>query len=353
MTPLGLKIAEMIETDGPMSVERFMALCLAHPDYGYYLTRDPLGAAGDFTTAPEISQVFGELIGVWCVSTWMAMGEPARINLVELGPGRGTLMVDALRASAKSEKFAKAVRVHLVETSPTLRGVQREKILADATWHDHIQSLPAGPCIFIANEFFDALPIQQFVLGRGGRWHERCVGLHGTGFQFGLTAAASPISVAAEVGAILELSPVRSTYAEAIGFLLKREGGALLAIDYGHLLQGFGDTLQAMQNHEYVDVLAEPGAADITSHVDFSALGSGLLRGGAKIQGCMTQGAFLTAMGLQARVKTLAARAVGQELDDLRTAAARLADDDKMGQLFKVMIAAAPNLPLFYPIGQS
>jgi NADH dehydrogenase [ubiquinone] 1 alpha subcomplex assembly factor 7 len=343
MTKLEEIIAAMIEAEGPMPLDRYMALCLGHPQFGYYMTRDPFGASGDFTTAPEISQVFGELIGVWLLNSWAALGSPKKFALVELGPGRGTLMADILRAVKAVPEFAKAAEVHLVETSPVLRALQGEK-LGEVMWHDTVESLPAMPCFIIANEFFDALPIQQFE-NRAGRWFQRCIGYGEGKLKMGLVPAAAMLG---DEG-LHELSPVSKAIAGDLGSHIAKHGGVALVIDYGHLKTAVGDTLQAMRNHAFVSVLEEPGEADITAHVDFEALAKSFISGGADLLPMLTQGQFLKAMGLDLRTEKLAAKLSGRPAEDFIAASRRLADTDQMGNLFKVMAVAQKIRKPIYP----
>lgn len=343
MTKLEEIIAAMIEAEGPMPIDRYMALCLGHPLHGYYMTRDPFGATGDFTTAPEISQVFGELIGVWLINTWVSLGSPSPFALVELGPGRGTLMADVLRVANSMPQFAAAAQVHLVETSPVLRQMQREK-LGEVTWHDHVGTLPQMPCLIIANEFFDALPIQQFE-NRGGRWFERRVGFGEGKLKLGLVPAA------AQEGneGVYEFSPVSSAVAEDLGAHIAKHGGAALVIDYGHLKSSAGDTLQALRRHQFVSLLETPGEADVTAHVDFESLAKGFIAGGVELLPMLTQGQFLNAMGLEMRTSKLSAKLDGQVKSDFIAASARLADGAQMGNLFKVMAVSQKNRQPIYP----
>jgi NADH dehydrogenase [ubiquinone] 1 alpha subcomplex assembly factor 7 len=275
VTPLERLIAEAIVSEGPMRLDRYMALCLGHPEHGYYMSRDPFGARGDFITAPEISQVFGELIGVWCAAAWAAMGAPDPFNLIELGPGRGTLMSDTLRAAKVMPGFREAALLHLVETSPVLRRRQEDKLGA-ATWHDSVAGPPDGPCLVIANEFFDALPIRQFER-RDGRWMERVIGLEAGHLALGLIDACDFNAQGADSN-IIEFSPARAEVAFEIGRRLARHPGAALIIDYGHVQSAPGDTLQALRGHRFVPVTQAPGECDLTSHVDRSA-GQGLGQG--------------------------------------------------------------------------
>jgi NADH dehydrogenase [ubiquinone] 1 alpha subcomplex assembly factor 7 len=350
MTKLGAEIVRMIAHEGPISAERYMSLCLGHPQLGYYITRDPLGAAGDFITAPEISQTFGELIGLWCADVWERMGSPASVVLAELGPGRGTLMADALRAMRVVPGLQSALSVHLVETSPVLRLVQ-EKTLAGAgvplAWAADVSELPLGPALVIANEFFDALPVRQFVRSPQG-WCERMVGLDASGaLVWGLSPERDPWldGVNGPQGAVLEIAAAAQRVMTDLGERIVEHGGALLAIDYGHVRSGLGDSLQAMQKHGFVDPLAAPGESDLTVHVDFAALARSASRTGARVWGPITQGALLRALGLDRRIETLA-RARPDKAEDIRAAGRRLAgsDEGQMGDLFKVLAVTGPGM---------
>src|SRR5215470_2219640 len=278
MTELARLIARRIRATGPLTVAEFMTEVLQHPRLGYYATRDPLGTAGDFVTAPEVSQVFGELIGLWCADAWARMGQPDPVHLAELGPGRGTLMADALRALAVAPDFRRALRLHLVETSPALRALQARALATAApTWHERLDAIPAGPLLLVANEFLDTLPIRQFER-RGSGWNERRVGLAPDGgtLVFALDPAPSPsaallpsrLSPAAE-GSVAEACPAALSLAADLARRLSADGGAALFIDYGHPESAWGDTLQAVRQHRYHPVLEAPGSADITAHVDF------------------------------------------------------------------------------------
>ncbi|QTL05829.1 SAM-dependent methyltransferase [Aquabacter sp. L1I39] len=348
MTPLEEEIRALIAAEGPIPVSRYMALCLAHPVHGYYLTRDPLGAKGDFTTAPEISQMFGELLGLWSAAVWQSMHAPQTVRLVELGPGRGTLMADALRAGRIVPGFTDAVDVHLVETSPVLRRKQEEALRpsgARVTWHARIEDVPAGPSIILANEFFDALPIAQFVRAANG-WHERKVGIGPDGaLAFGVDPISSPMASAFarhipppyKPGAVLE--HLESGAMEALAGRLAAGEGAALIIDYGHMRSGLGDTLQALSAHRFADPLAQPGEADLTAHVDFAALARSATRAGARAFGPLTQGDFLERLGLSARADRLKFNATVDQKEAVDVAHRRLAGtaDGEMGTLFKVL----------------
>jgi NADH dehydrogenase [ubiquinone] 1 alpha subcomplex assembly factor 7 len=348
--PLLRELRALIAAEGPIGVDRYMALCLGHPVHGYYRTRDPLGAAGDFTTAPEISQMFGELIGLWAATVWDGIGRPERFQLVELGPGRGTLMRDALRAIAAAAPACRAaLDLNLVETSPVLRAAQAERLReAEPTWHDDVAELPAGPAIVIANEFFDALPARQLVRD-GGAWRERMVGLDGERLVFGLAAEpARDVEARAPDGTVLTLGRAAAEVAAAIAARLVRWGGALLAVDYGHDRPGFGDTLQAVAGHRFADPLDAPGEADLTVHVDFSALARAVGAVGAVPHGPVPQGDFLRALGIEQRAGRLVRDASPAQAAAVEAARDRLLDDRPrgMGRLFRVLGAAPPGLPL-------
>lgn len=353
-SPLGGELARMIEADGPMTVDRFFALALGHPEHGYYMGRDPFGRAGDFITAPEVSQMFGELVGIWCAAGWQMMDAPADWNLIELGPGRGTLMSDALRACSVMPSLRDGMTVHLVEMSPELRKVQAETLQragVEPVWHDRLEDVPDAPSLIIANEFFDALPVQQ-IQKQAGRWHERVVGVDADGaLVFGLTVDPVPEALVpgwaagAEEGEIAELSPVREMAAKEIGRRITSHMGAALIIDYGHVRSGVGDTLQAIAKHQFADVLARPGEADITSHVDFEAVAAVITAAGAKAYGPVTQGEFLTRMGLREREEMLRKRADARARIRLSKGAQRLVAGNQMGQLFKVLAVTHPDMP--------
>lgn len=347
-----------IERDGPLSVAQFMEEALGHPEFGYYTTRDPLGARGDFITAPEISQIFGELIGAWCADVWQSMGEPATFHLVELGPGRGTLMVDALRAARAAKGFHAAAHIHLIEMSPVLREKQHAALAGvsdcggDPQWHRDLSQVPAGPTLVIANEFFDALPVRQFqrILAS---WRERMVGLNETkdALVFQLSEqpvkphfVPEPLRNAAD-GAWAETSPAGLRIMHTLADRLACHGGAALIIDYGHIKTAPGETLQAVQDHRFADVLASPGEQDVTAHVDFAALGRIAENAGAKVHGPTTQGAFLNALGLPVRIRHLAAGAkTDMQSAAVISGAGRLVDSTQMGTLFKVLGVSAPDM---------
>jgi NADH dehydrogenase [ubiquinone] 1 alpha subcomplex assembly factor 7 len=339
---LAVLLKDRIRRSGPLSVADYMAACLADPHHGYYMRRDPLGAAGDFITAPEISQMFGELIGLWAAVVWQSMGEPAELVVAELGPGRGTLMADFLRAARQVPAFRQAVRVHLVETSPALRRRQRET-LADtpAVWLERIEDLPAGPLLVVANEFFDALPISQYVKRRDG-WHERLIALDGDAFAFADGPLAAIAAPPAEGGDIFEINWPARGIAQTLGNRLATEGGAALIIDYGHPFSAAGDTFQAVRQHKPAPVLDAPGLADLTAHVDFQALAEAARP--ARSTRPVTQGQLLRALGIDMRAERLAAVAP-DKAEDISLAYRRLIDPQGMGNLFKAIALIHPQLP--------
>ncbi len=352
MSALGDEIRALIGQEGPISLERYMALALAHPTHGYYMNRDPFGAEGDFTTAPEISQMFGELIGLWAAEIWAAMGGPNPLRLIELGPGRGTLMSDALRAARVAPEFRAALDVCLIETSPALAAIQHDTLLtagAPVSWAAQLEDAPDGPAVMIANEFLDALPIRQYV--RGPRdWRERLVGLDGAG-RLTLGLAAEPerfIRGQADEGDVLEINAVGHRLMFEIGARLARQGGAALFIDYGHTATGFGDTLQALRAHRMVDPLVDPGEADLTAHVDFAAMARSARAAGAAVYGPIDQGDFLKALGLEQRAQALSSRAAAAQAADIEAARLRLIGKGpgQMGALFKAMVVANRQVPV-------
>jgi NADH dehydrogenase [ubiquinone] 1 alpha subcomplex assembly factor 7 len=322
---------------GPLTIADFMSDALMHPDHGYYATRDPFGAAGDFTTAPEISQMFGELIGLALAQAWLDQGAPAPVTLAELGPGRGTLMADILRATAGVPGFHAALSVHLVETSPVLRRAQAERV-PQAIWHDHIDSLPDAPLLLVANEFFDALPIRQFIRAGQG-WRERVVGAQDGQLCFGLSDAA-PLAMLAhrladtQDGDLVEYSPALPGICTAIAERIAAYGGAALVIDYGDW-QSLGDTLQALAGHAPADPLVNPGEADLTAHVDFAAIAAHASP--AAHSRLTTQGVFLERLGITARAQKLATSLTGAAREAHVAAHRRLTHPAEMGDLFKVL----------------
>jgi NADH dehydrogenase [ubiquinone] 1 alpha subcomplex assembly factor 7 len=341
---------EEIRRAGPISIARFMDLALAHPTLGYYARHDPLGAAGDFVTAPEISQVFGELVGLWLARAWSDLGRPDPCLLVELGPGRGTLMADLLRAAAQVPDFRASLQVHLVETSERLRALQRARLAGERVqWHAALDEVPPGPMLLVANEFLDALPVHQLVATERG-WLERVVDLAGTEPALAMSDRPSDLARGLPksdraVGQIAEVSPARCAVAAAIGTRLAAHGGIALLVDYGAWAEVTGDTLQAVRDHAPWPVLASPGEADLSSHVDFRALAEAARDAGAAVYGPVPQGPFLRAMGIDLRVARLLERATPEQRRELRAALFRLTDAGAMGELFKVLALAAPDAP--------
>jgi SAM-dependent MidA family methyltransferase len=319
VTPLERALRERIAAEGPISVEAFMEACNAY----YYATRDPLGARGDFTTAPEISQMFGEMIGAVLADGWKRAGAPADAIYVELGPGRGTLASDALRVMRAAGFRGE---LHLVETSPALREMQKQAVL-DASWHDSVDDLPAKPLLLVANEFLDALPIRQHVAGI-----ERRVLVAAGGLAFDRD------------GEIVETSPAREDAIRSIATCLAAKGGVALLIDYGHERSAPGDTLQAVRGHRFAPVLADPGEQDLTSHVDFEAVARTATDAGASVTSLVPQGEWLIRLGIEARAQALS-RANPDRANDVQSALERLTASDQMGSMFKVLAVHSPDWP--------
>jgi len=321
-------------------LDAFMARAAA----AYYAARDPFGARGDFTTAPEISQAFGECLGLWAAVTWQQMGAPARFIVAELGPGRGTLMADALRAIAEVMPACRAaLEVHLVETSPALRAAQQAKLGTAVQWHATPEALPAGPAVILANEFFDALPIRQFIR-RGDGWRERFVA------DGAFVEQPAWLALAAPEGAVHELAEAACAVTAQLAARLAAQGGALLTLDYGPAGPGFGDSLQAMRAHAAADPLAEPGSVDITAHVPFAQLAAAGRAAGAAAHGPLPMGLFLQRLGLPQRAAILAraAHLAGHaaEAASIQAGAERLTAPESMGRLFKALCLCHPALPI-------
>ena len=328
------RLTAQIRASGPMSVAQYMHACLHDPDYGYYATRPALGEAGDFITAPLVSQMFGELIGLWAVETWSRLGRPAQFRLVEMGPGDGTLMSDLLRAARLSREFTEAADVWLVEVSQPLRDRQRQTLGDHVSWAGSLDEVPGeAPLILIANELLDCLPARQYVRTEKG-WAERMVGLDNAGaLAFGL-AGAPGIDRLAPVGAILEHSPAQAALGEALALRVLADGGAALLIDYGRAAPGFGDTLQALRRHQKESPLARPGEADLTVHADFPAVMAAAAARGAQTPQILTQGELLVRLGVGARAEALA-NARPDLGDVIERQLERLVSPDQMGELFK------------------
>jgi NADH dehydrogenase [ubiquinone] 1 alpha subcomplex assembly factor 7 len=338
---LAVRLRRLIAASGPIPVADYMALANAY----YYATRDPLGAAGDFVTAPEISQMFGELIGLALADLWARAGRPQGVNYVELGPGRGTLAADALRAMRTA---GLEPAVHLVETSPVLRAAQAER-LPDAAWHDDLSTLPdQGPILAVANEFFDALPIHQRV-ATGRDWRERVVAAEGDRFVpvAGPIVPSSAIPAAvrdAPAGTIVETSPAALACVRQLGQRMNMQGGAALIVDYGHDRSSAGETLQAVRAHQHADPWMEPGESDLTAYVDFEAVQGAACEAGLRSHGPVGQGEWLARLGIDARTEALI-RAVPDRRDEILAGRNRLVSVDQMGRVFRVAALSAPAWP--------
>jgi NADH dehydrogenase [ubiquinone] 1 alpha subcomplex assembly factor 7 len=354
-TTLEAEIRRRIAVGGPMPVAQYMEFCLTDPERGYYATRDPFGAAGDFTTAPEISQMFGELIGLWAAATWRAMGSPGKVSLVELGPGRGTMMVDVLRAAKVMPDFRAAIDLHLIEISPALERLQRQALgggNVPVSWHRSIEVVPDGVLIVLANEFFDALPVHQAVMCADG-WHERVIKI-GEDDKLHFSIDRDPIPLfdkllprrlrAAKIGEIFEWRA--DNIALEIGRRVARHGGAALIIDYGHAESALGETLQAVGGHQFAEPLLAPGLVDLTAHVDFEALAHAAEGMGARVHGPVPQGEFLRRLGVEQRAAALKSAAPPEYGDAIDAALVRLTSEDRtgMGRLFKAIAVADPKL---------
>jgi len=353
-SPLELEIRRLIKSSGPMPVWRYMELCLVHPEHGYYVSRDPLGREGDFTTAPEVSQMFGELIGLWAASVWKSIGSPPTLRLVELGPGRGTMMSDALRALRVLPPLYQSLSIHLIEINPVLREKQQATLsgVRNITWHNHLDEVPEGPAIILANEYFDVLPIHQMVRRETG-WHERVVDIDSDdNLVFGFDVEPMPrfevllppLVRAAPIGAVFEWR--LDTEMMKIAARVRHQDGAALIIDYGHLRSDAGDTFQAIARHSYADPLKNPGQADVTAHVDFQALARAAEDVGARVHGPVTQGDFLKRLGIETRAVALMAKTTPEISADISGALKRLIDSGRggMGSMFKVLAITEPNL---------
>ena len=353
--PLEAEVRRRIESAGSLSVARFMELCLTHPEHGYYSTRAPIGAGGDFTTAPEISQMFGELLGVWAAAAWRAIGSPENFRLVELGPGRGTMMLDLLRAAKVMPVFRAGIVVHLVEISRALTHLQRQALNGTdvpVSWHATLDDVPDGPVIIVANEFFDALPVHQAVMCADG-WHERVVKLDERG-RLGFSIDRDPIPLfdellpkeihAAKIGEIFEWRSDK--VALELGRRIAKAGGAALIIDYGHAKSAVGDTLQAVRRHAAASPLVAPGLTDLTAHVDFQALAEAAGGMGALVHGPVSQADFLRRLGITQRAAVLKAGAPPEHASTIDAALERLTNEDRtgMGGLIKVLALSEPTV---------
>jgi NADH dehydrogenase [ubiquinone] 1 alpha subcomplex assembly factor 7 len=351
-TPLEREIRRLIEVAGPMPIADYMRICLTHPHLGYYTTQDPIGARGDFITAPEISQMFGELIGLWMAAVWQQMGTPENVRVVELGPGRGTLMVDALRAAKTVRSFYTAIVLHLVEISPKLQTAQQQQLETlgePVLWHPTLTDVPAGPAIIIANEFADALPVHQAVKQAGG-WHERMVETAPDG-KLKIGVAPSPLPhFEATLPRELRQAPEGSIYewrSDHLALELGRRARSdcvALIVDYGHVRQGLGETLQAVAGHSYIDPLWRPGEVDLTAHVDFASFAQHAEIMGGRIHGPITQRDFLMRLGIERRATMLKAQAPDKAATIDRGLKRLTATGPKgMGELFKVLAIADPK----------
>ena len=340
MNALGQRIARLIEAQGPISIAQFMTIALHDPQNGYYATRDPFGAGGDFITAPEVSQMFGELLGLWIAQSWHDQGKP-KARLVELGPGRGTLMSDALRVIKQlMPAFLSSVEIVLIEASPALTAIQKDTLKdsgASVRWAAQFaDALADKPLFLLANEFFDALPIRQYVKTERG-WCERMVVAKDDALDFALSPDTTPIDTDAPIGGFIENAPAATAIVQQISEVIARQGGAALIVDYGYDANaGFGETLQAVSAHNYASVLEAPGDADLSAHVDFAALANTARAAGAEPFGPVTQGDLLEALGIVQRAATLARGKLGTD-SDIDRQLERLVQPDQMGTLFKAL----------------
>lgn len=337
------KLVEHIRENGPMTVAEYMAACLYDPEHGYYATRPSIGGeTADFLTAPEASQMFGELIGLWCAHEWDAIGKPA-FNLIELGPGRGVLMQDMLRAAQRIEGFSEAASVTFVEMSAPLIAEQGERV-ADADWVARLEDAPPGPSFIIANEFLDCLPIRQFILSEDG-WREKLVGLDDAEqLTFGLSSVLTAPESDDEIGAVREVAPSLPALMYEIEQRLHAHPGRALFIDYGYVASEGADTLQALRRHQKVDPLEAPGESDLTAHVHFARVAMLAKDAGLQVHGPVPQGHFLQALGIEFRTEALS-RANPAHAERLQRELKRLTHPDEMGVLFKVICLSSPNLP--------
>lgn len=356
MNELATHIRSLITANGPMTIASYMDLALQHPEHGYYRQHDPLGKDGDFITAPEISQMFGEMIGLWCADVWRKLGQPDRFVLLELGPGRGTLMQDALRATAKVPGFHQALQLHMLESNLTLRKIQQEKLIVHLPIYlDNLSQLPDLPTIVIANEFFDALPVRQFEKTFQG-WNERWITVEQDKLAFihlpldAIMSQLIPENLReANPGTFYEVSMPSTAIMRNLAKHIVRNGGAVLAIDYGFAEAAGQPTLQAVANHTYVDVLSNPGAVDLTSHVDFGLLQRVVSGQGARVVSPVGQGEFLQTLGIDLRAAQLKQHATPQQAGDIDAALKRLTGPSDMGNLFKVL--AITSAQLSTPVG--
>lgn len=346
---LRARLEALIAAEGPITIADYMNACLHDPEFGYYSTRPRLGAKGDFITAPLVSQMFGELMGLWAVEAWTRLGRPSRVRLVEVGPGDGTLMADALRAARLAPAFLEAAELWLVEPSAPLRAVQAERLAGDrARWAETLEGVPSGaPVILVANEVLDCLPTRQFVRLNAG-WAERRVGLIDGALAFGLRPAPAGFALPTglengALGSVIEVSPAQEAFGHALGTRVAGDRGCALLIDYGRERAEPGDTFQALKAHRKVDPLACPGEADLTIHADFPAVRAAAREAGAEVTPILGQGAFLRALGIEQRASALQ-RARPERSEVIARQLARLTAPDQMGTLFKAMAVHTPGL---------
>lgn len=329
-----------------MDIGTYMALCLGHPEHGYYMTRDPFGAGGDFTTAPEISQMFGEMIGVWCVDMWIKLGAPPEFVLLECGPGRGTLMADIMRATKHVPGFHNAAKIHLLEMSEALRNAQTRALERYTVSHiGALSKVKAGlPVILVGNEFLDALPVRQ-IEHKNGKWWERKIGISDTGgLEIGFSEAENLVLenvpgaiLGAKEEGVFETSPYLNQFLKSVDNLLINQKGVALFVDYGHMRSALGDTLQAVRSHRFENVLENPGENDITAHVDFENIVRIAKEDGVAVHGPVTQREFLQRLGIEVRAEALMNGAKTSQNNSIRTGLNRLIDTEQMGSLFKVI----------------
>ena len=349
--PLLSIIKRMIKSSGPLSIAQYMQLCHSHPEHGYYATNNPIGSAGDFITAPEISQMFGEMIALWAIGAWQALGKPTQIQIAELGPGRATLMADFLRAAKSVPEFAIAIKIKLIETSTKLATIQKTKLgdEIDIEWLETVEQLEPKPTLIIANEFLDAIPFRQFVKLQG-QWLENCVGLDEhddlafVATHAGLANSILPVGYEDErAGSVFETAPAREAIASALSHHIATNRGAALFIDYGHEKSGFGDTFQAVKNHQSVSPLQNPGLCDLTSHVDFEAISKIAQQQHLKSLPVITQSDFLRNLGILQRAGALGASKDEKTQRQIEQDIERLISPDQMGTLFKVLCLTNPD----------
>lgn len=348
MLTLGKLINEHIFKHGPMPLHEYMSLCLYHNTLGYYYAKQPIGKQGDFTTAPEISPLFGECVAFYIALLWEAMGEPQHFQIVELGPGRGTLTRDIASTLTKLPSFAALPHFHLVETSPLLRAHQEQLLesYSNVTWHHDLNTVPKKvPSLIIANEFFDALPIDQYLL-KEGVVYKKHIALEGATRVFKWIASGLPAALPLHENSITEYRPLQTYYMKQIAGLLNSAEGALLAIDYGYIDSTGGDTFQAVQRHQYTDPLAFPGDADLTSHINFTELDSQGNEKGLSTAFLGTQGRFLQTLGIHERLALLEKKQPKETFKQIKLGASRLIDFTQMGELFKVYVGASSKLNL-------